>query len=120
VQLKDILKINRRGNVTKEVLFLHDNALPHRALATQKKLPYLGFQRLDHSPYYLDLAPSDYQFFPGLKKQLKGHHFSSNAEVIAAAETWLDRQPSEFFLSGLQKLQQRAKKCIELHGEYVK
>jgi len=40
-------------------------------------------------------------------------------EVIAAAETWLDEQPSEFFLSGLQKLEQWAKKCIELHGEYV-
>jgi hypothetical protein len=39
--------------------------------------------------------------------------------VIAAAETWLDGQPSEFFLSGLQKLEQRAKKCIELRGEYV-
>jgi len=24
-----------------------------------------------------------------------------------------------FFLSGLQKLEQRAKKCIELRGEYV-
>ena len=26
-------------------------------------------------------------------------------EVIAAAETWLDGQPSELFLSGLQKLE---------------
>jgi len=41
---------------------------------------------------------------PDLKKQLKGRHFSSDAEVIAAAETWLNGQPSEFFLSGLQKL----------------
>jgi len=40
---------------------------------------------------------------PDLKKQLKGRHFSSDAEVTAAAETWLDGQPSEFFLSGLQK-----------------
>ena len=38
---------------------------------------------------------------PDWKKQLKGHHFSSDTEVIAAAETWLDRQ-TEFFLSGLQ------------------
>ena len=28
-------------------------------------------------------------------------------------------QPSEFFLSGLQKLEQRAKKCIELRGVCV-
>ena len=53
------------------------------------------------------------------KKQLKVRHFSSDAEVIAAAETWLDGQTSDFFFSGLQKLQQRAKKCIGLRGEYT-
>ena len=43
---------------------------------------------------------------PEWKKQLNGRHFSSDAEVTAAAETWLDGQPSEFFfLSGLQKLE---------------
>jgi len=31
------------------------------------------------------------------KKQLKGHHFFSDAEVISCAETWLDGQPSEVF-----------------------
>ena len=105
--------------VIKGVLFLHDNAPAHQALATHKKVAYLGFQCFDHPPYSLDLAPSDCHLFPGMKKQLKGHHFSSDAEVIAAAETLLDGQPSEFFLSGLQKLEQRAKKCIELCGEYV-
>jgi hypothetical protein len=29
--------------------------------------------------------------------QLKGRRFSSDAEVIAAEETWLDGQPSDFF-----------------------
>ena len=74
-----------------------------------------------HPPYYPDLAPSHYQLFPGLKKkQLKGHHFSSDAEVIAAAETLLDGQPFEFFfLSDLQKLEQLAKNCIELRGDCV-
>jgi len=59
VQLKDILNETHRGKVTKGVLFLHDNALAHQALATQKKLAYLGFQCLDHPPYSPDLAPSD-------------------------------------------------------------
>jgi len=118
VQLKDSLKENRRGNVTKVVLFLH-NGPPHRALATQKKLACLGFHCLDHPPYSPDLALSDYHLFPGLKKQLKDRCFSSDAEVIAAAETWLDGQPSEFFLSCLQKSEQWAKKCIELRREYV-
>jgi len=119
VQLKDILKEKCRGKVTKGVLFLQDNAPVHQALATQKKLAYLGFQCPDHPPYSPDLAPSDYHLFPGLKKQLIGRHSSSDAEVIAAAETWLDRQHSELFCSGLQKLQQRAKKCIELRWEYA-
>jgi len=39
---------------------------------------------------------------------LKGRYFSSGMEVIAAAETWLDGQPSELFLSGLQKLRVRS------------
>jgi len=90
-------KTPRGGKVTKGVLFLHDNAPAYRALATPKKLAYLGFQCLDHPPYSPDLAPSDYHLFPGLKTQLKGRNFSSDAEVIAAAETWLDRQPSDFF-----------------------
>ena len=68
VQLKDILKEKRRGKVTKEVLFLHDNAPAHRALATHKKLGYLGFQCLDHPPFSPHLSPSDYRPFPGLKK----------------------------------------------------
>jgi len=97
VQLKDILKEKCRGKVAKGVLFLHDNAPAHQTLATQKKLAYLGFQCLDHSPYSPDLAPSDYHLFLGLKKQLKGRHSSSHMEVIAAAETWFYRQPSEFF-----------------------
>jgi len=120
VQLKDIFKEKFCGKVTKGFIFLHDNAPAHQALATQKKLAYLGFHCVDHPPYSLDLAPLDYHLFPGLKKQLKGRHFLSDVEVIAATETWLEGQPSEFFfLSGLQKLEQWPKKCIELCGEYV-
>jgi len=76
---------------------LYDNAPTQRALATQKKLAYLGFQYLDHPPYSPDLARSDYHLFPGLKKTIELHYFSSDTEVIAAAEIWLDGQLSEFF-----------------------
>jgi hypothetical protein len=50
VRLKDILKEKRLGKFTKRVLFLHEYAPAHQALVTQKKLAYLGFQRLDHNP----------------------------------------------------------------------
>jgi len=79
------------------ILFLHDNAPAHRTITTHKKLAYLGFQYLDHPPYSPDLAPSDYHLFPELKKQWNRRHFSSDEEVVAAAEIWLDGQPSAFF-----------------------
>jgi len=113
VQVKE-----KHRKFSKGVLFLHDNAPAHRVLVTQKNLAYLGFHSLDHTPYSPDLALSNYHLFLGLKKQLKGLENSSDAEVIAVAETWLDGQTSDCFLSGLQKLEQRVKKCIELRGVY--
>jgi len=62
-----------------------------------EEMAYLGFQCLDYPPYSPDLAPSVYHLFSGLKKQLKGRHFSSDAEVIAAAETWSDGHLLIFF-----------------------
>jgi len=97
VQLKEIWKEKSRWNIAYVVLFLHDNAPSHRALATQTILANLGFQCLDHPSYSPDLAPSDYHLFCELKNQLKGRHFSSDSEVIAAAETLLDGQFSEVF-----------------------
>ena len=69
VLLKDIMKEKRHGKFPKGVLSLHDNAPAHRALATQKKLAYLGFQCLDNPPYSPHLAPSDYHISRGLKKK---------------------------------------------------
>jgi len=40
VHLKDILKEKCRGIFIKVALFLYDNALAHRAIATQKKMTY--------------------------------------------------------------------------------
>jgi len=80
VQLKDILKEKTCKNFTTAVLFLHNNVPAPRALPTQKKLVYLGFKYLARPPYSPHLAPSDYHLFPGLKKQLKIRHFSSDTK----------------------------------------
>ena len=116
VQLRVILKGKRRGNVTKGFLFLHDNAPAQRALATQKKLACLVFHCLDPPPCSTDLALPP---VPWTEKKVEKSPFFVQSEVIAAAETRLDGEYSEFVLSGLQKLEQRAKKYIELHGKYV-
>jgi histone-lysine N-methyltransferase SETMAR len=61
------LKEKRLRKFTKGVLFLHDNAPAHRAVATHNKLAYLGFHYLDHPPCSPDLALSVYNLFSGPK-----------------------------------------------------
>jgi hypothetical protein len=97
VQLKDILKEKYRRKVNKGVLFLHNNASAHWALATQKKLAHLSFQCLDDLFYSPDLAPLGYHMFRWTEKTIELCLFLSNMQVTAAMETWLDGQTSEFF-----------------------
>jgi histone-lysine N-methyltransferase SETMAR len=60
VQLKDILMEKLRARQG------HDSDPAHRALATQKKLAYLGLQCLVHPRNSPELAPTEYHLFPGL------------------------------------------------------
>jgi histone-lysine N-methyltransferase SETMAR len=115
VQLKDILKEKPHAREGHHRGLVLARQCPGSQDVCNRKETGLGFQFLDHSPYSPDLAPSDYHLFPGLKKQ-----FSSDTEVIAAAEIWLDGQPLDFFLGDLQKLEHRIKKCIGLHEDHVK
>ena len=92
----------REGHQVGLVLARHCPGSPGTCNPEETGLP--GFQYLDHPPYSPDLAPSDYDLFPALKKQLIGRHFSSEAEVIAAVETRLDGQLSEFFFEWLTKV----------------
>ena len=50
---------------------------------------------------------------------MKGRHFSSDAEVIAAAETWLDGQHSELFFEWLAKVSFNLQKFYILPTEYL-
>ena len=90
---------------TKFVLFLHENAQAHRALATQKKQTYLGFHFLDHLPYSPDLVPSDYHLFSGLKTIIESSPFfirrgghCCSGDLVGRTTFWI------FVLSGLHKL----------------
>jgi len=72
----------------------------------------LKFEVLSHPPYSLDLAPSDSHFFPHLKRDLKGTHFTSDDEVKQAVISWIKQRTPEFFIDGLCKLVLRWEKVL--------
>jgi hypothetical protein len=51
---------------SKGILFLQDNAAPHKTAIKRQKLADLHFEVLKHRVYSRDLAPSDYYLFPNL------------------------------------------------------
>ena len=69
--------------------------------------------------YSPDLAPSDYFLYLQLKKQLKGNHYDSDEEVIAAIRQWCREQLTEFFADGIRQLVRRWQLCIDRDGDYV-
>ncbi|CAK9809133.1 Histone-lysine N-methyltransferase SETMAR [Anthophora quadrimaculata] len=85
----------------------------------QPKCATLHYELLEHPPYSPDLAPSDFHLFPNLKKFLRGKRFSSNEKVIATANDYFEELPENHFREGINELENRWEKCIELKGEYT-
>jgi len=104
---------------TSPILLLHDNARSHTARATIDALEMLKFEVLSHPPYSPDLEPSDFHFFPHLKRDLKGTHFTSDDKVKQALTSWIKQRTPEFFIDGMRKLVLCWEKRNERQGDYV-
>jgi histone-lysine N-methyltransferase SETMAR len=92
-----------------------DDARPHTAAAAVNHIATFGWERLDNTPYSPDLAPSDFHFFPTLKRTLEGRCFTTNGNVEAAVRT----QATDFYQQGFFKFVKRWDKCISVGGDYV-
>ena len=57
--------------------------------------------------------------FIELVSLVRGRRFGSDAEAIDEVEHWFLTQTSDFYFSGINALQKRLTKCIELNGDYV-
>ncbi len=68
---------------------LHDNAAPHTAKLTKETLESLGFRVLPHSPYSLDLAPSDFHLFWPLQWFLRDKTLETEEEVRSTLDDCL-------------------------------
>ncbi|PNF41869.1 hypothetical protein B7P43_G15792, partial [Cryptotermes secundus] len=88
-------------------------------LCSATALRNLKFEPIPHPPYSPDPAPCDFYFFPLLKRDLKGNHYTSDNEVKAAVKSWIREKSEEFFSDGMKKLVTRWEKCVSLNGDYV-
>ena len=110
--LREAIKKERRGKLTRGVLLLHDNARPHTSRETQAKIQELGFIQLPHPPYSPDLAPSDYWLFGAMKKELRGRRFETLQQLATAVHKWRQNTPKDWFAAGIRKLPERWQLCI--------
>lgn len=119
VTLKQVIGEKRPKMQKKKILFHQDNAPCHKSAVTMKKLDDLGYELLPHPPYSPDLAPSDYYLFSNLKLHLQGRRYKSNEEVIDETNAYFEEKDESFFKRGIEMLQGRWSKCVELQGDYV-
>ena len=101
------------------MLFHQDNAPVHTSVIAVAKINELKFELLPHAPYSPDLAPSDYFLFPNLKKWLGGKRFANNDEVEPAVDGYFEELDGSHYKHGIEAIEHRWEKCIELKGDYV-
>ena len=59
-QLRENIKLKRRGKLSKSALFHQDNAPPNQSGIAMSVIIDYGFKLIEHPPYSPDLALSDF------------------------------------------------------------
>lgn len=96
------------------VIIIHHNAQPHSADATQRMFQQFQWYIFDHPAYSHDLAPSDFNLFPELKKWLGRQCWETNKELQDIVKTYFSSLAINFYeLKWYDK-------CFNLYGVYVK
>ena len=96
-RLRQEIERKRRRKLTRGVLLLQDNAPAHTSHVVMTAATECGFEVLPHPPYFPDMAPS-----PKIEIQPSW----SNEGVIAAVNGYLEYQEKDFYLEGINKLEQ--------------
>ena len=99
-QLRTAIREKRRGKVSKGILLQQVNTRVHTCKFAMDAVERNGYELIPQPAYSPDLVPNDYFLFPNLKKDIRGRHFRSNEEVVAAVEEWVGDKDHGFFSSG--------------------
>lgn len=118
-KLNEALRIKRPDLVNRKgIIFHQDNARPHVAMMTQKKLCEFGWEIMSHPPYSPDIAPSDYYLFLSLQNYLSGKKCNFFEEAQTCIADFFNSKPPSFFKEGIYKLPDRWRKVIANNGNY--
>jgi histone-lysine N-methyltransferase SETMAR len=119
-RLNEALKAKRPALMNRKgVILQQDNARPHSAQITQKKIRQLDWEVLPHPAYSPDVAPSDYHLFRSLEHKLRNKTFRNPDDVNSHLEGFFGSKDGNFYKEGIMKLQDRWKKVVESDGNYI-
>lgn len=103
----------------KRALLQQDNAKPHTAFITKKKLEELdGIELLKHPAYSPDLAPSDYHLFRAMAHFLKGRNFDDIQDVEKGCQDFFSSKTKEWYRRGIEQLVERWMATVDHNGLY--
>ncbi len=119
-KLKEAIR-RKRPQMWKDRKFLihHDNASPHTADFTLRKMEQWGMKTLAHPPYSPDCAPCDFKLFPEMKKHLRGRRFPTVKALQAETSRILQRElDRSVFSDSIHEMVLRWQKCSAANGDY--
>ena len=94
--------------------FLHRLTLHSFFVTISSKIPRTSFR----TPYWPNLAPSDFWLLPKLKRPLWGTRFESIDEIKAESTKALMAIPEKYYLACFDDWEIRWYKCISSRGDY--
>ena len=87
------------------MLLHNDNAPDHTSHVAMVAVHECGFELLSQSPYFADLAPTDYQRSIYLKESFHGRAFEDKEAIIIAINEQIEEQDQNFFCKGVKTSQ---------------
>jgi len=103
------------------VILLHDNARPHTAVQTIRKITEnLGWEILPHPAYSPDISPTDYHLFRHLSNYLHEKNFVSSEHLFSDISSYFNSLPPKFFEEGIRHLPNKWKEVVSNNGTYCK